>query len=116
MVSETRCVCLALRPVAGEEGILGIEVPTGCDLLGANTSLWPGLLLDKWLGWPDPINRLVLLSPNFLIRKQRLGSIGNYKKSNFYNLSILHLEPRFNAYWISARLCIPLLDPVVGGD
>ena len=75
MVSETRRVCRALRPVSGEEGILEIEVPTGCGLLGP-TSLWPGLLLDGWLGWPDPINRLVVLSPNLRIRRQRLGSIG----------------------------------------
>ena len=34
MVSETRRVCRALRPVSGEEGILEIEVPTGCGLLG----------------------------------------------------------------------------------
>ena len=32
--------------------------------VGANTSLWPGLLLDGWLGWPDTNNRLVELSPN----------------------------------------------------
>ena len=44
--------------------------------VGANTSLLPGLLLDGWLGLPDPINRLVVLSPNFRIRRQRLGSIG----------------------------------------
>ena len=37
--------------------------------VGANTSLWPGLLLDGWLGWPDPINRLVVFSPNFGIRR-----------------------------------------------
>ena len=43
--------------------------------IGADTSLWPGLLLDGWLGWPDPINRLVVLSPNLRIRRQRLGSI-----------------------------------------
>ena len=34
MVSETRRVCRALRPVSGEDGILEIEVPTGCGLLG----------------------------------------------------------------------------------
>ena len=44
--------------------------------VGANTSLWPGLLLHGWLGWPDPINRLVVLSSNLWIRRQRLGSIG----------------------------------------
>ena len=44
--------------------------------VGVNTSLWPGLLLDGWLGWPDPINRLVVFSPNFGIRRQRLESIG----------------------------------------
>ena len=43
--------------------------------IGANTSLWPGLLLDGWLGWPDPINRLFMLSPNLRTRRQRLGSI-----------------------------------------
>ena len=42
--------------------------------VGANTSLWPGLLLDGWLGWPDQINRLVVLG-NLRIRRQRLGSI-----------------------------------------
>ena len=76
MVSETRRVCRALRPVSGEKGILEIEVPNRLRPVGANTSLWPGLLLDGWLGWPDPINRLVVLSPNLGIRRQRLGSIG----------------------------------------
>ena len=33
--------------------------------MGSNTLLRPGLLLDGWLGWPDPINRLVVLCPNF---------------------------------------------------
>ena len=76
MVSETRRVCRALRPVSGEEGILEIEVPNRLRPVGANISLWPGLLLDGWWGWPDPINRLVVLSPNLRIRRQRLGSIG----------------------------------------
>ena len=79
MVSETRRVCLALRPVSGEEGILEIEMPAGCGLLGPIHFFGKELLLDRWLGWPDPINRLVVLSPNLGIRRQRLGSIGGYK-------------------------------------
>ena len=76
MVSKTRRVFRELRPVSGEKGILEIEVPNRLRSVGANTSLCPGLLLDGWLGWPDPINRLVVLSPNLRIRRQRLGSIG----------------------------------------
>ena len=34
LVSESRRVCRALRSVWEEEGILEIEVPTGCGLLG----------------------------------------------------------------------------------
>ena len=56
---QTQRVCRALHPVSGEDGILVAEVPRG------DTLLRPGLPLDGWLGWPDPINRLVMLSPNF---------------------------------------------------
>ena len=31
----------------------------------SNTLLRPGFPLDGWLGWPDPINRLVVLCSNF---------------------------------------------------
>ena len=31
--------------------------------IGSSTSLWSGFLLDGWLGWPDPISRLVVLNP-----------------------------------------------------
>ena len=31
---------------------------------GSNTLPRPGLL-DGWLGWPDPVNRLAMLCPNF---------------------------------------------------
>ena len=34
MVLETKRICHALQPVSGEEGILEIEVPTGCGLMG----------------------------------------------------------------------------------
>ena len=37
----------------------------------SNTSLWPGLLLDNWLGWLNPINWLVMFNPNLLIGRQR---------------------------------------------
>ena len=43
--------------------------------VGPNISLWPGLLLDRWLGLRNPINQLVVLSPNLRIRRQRLGAI-----------------------------------------
>ena len=42
MVSETRHVCCVLRPMSGEEGILEIEVPTGCGLLGPTHLSGPG--------------------------------------------------------------------------
>ena len=64
MVSETRCLCRALRPVSREEGILGNEA-------GSTHSFWPGFLLGGWLGWPNPIDRLVELSPTPLIRSQQ---------------------------------------------
>ena len=47
MVSETKRVCRALRPVSGEEGILEIEVPTGCGLLGPTHLFGP-------VGWIGP--------------------------------------------------------------
>ena len=53
---QTQRVCRALHPVSGEDGILWLRSP-----VGSNTLLRPGLLLDGWLGWPDPINRLVVL-------------------------------------------------------
>ena len=40
--------------------------------VGPNISLWPGLLLDRWLGLRNPINQLVVLNPNLGIRRQRL--------------------------------------------
>ena len=57
---QTQRVCRALHSVSGEDGILVAESP-----VGSNTLLRPGLPLDRWLGWPDPINRLVVLCPNF---------------------------------------------------
>ena len=57
---QTQCVCRALHPVLGEDGILVAEVPRGVQRASsARTSL------DGWLGWPDPINRLVVFCPNF---------------------------------------------------
>ena len=57
---QTQRVCRALHPVSGEDGILWLRSP-----VRSNTLLRPGLLLYGWLGWPDPINRLVVLCPNF---------------------------------------------------
>ena len=57
---QTQRVCCALHPVLGEDGVLVAEVP-----MGSNMLLRPRLPLDGWLGWPDPINRLVVLCPNF---------------------------------------------------
>ena len=55
---QTQRACRALHPVSREDGILVAEVPRG-----SNTFLRPGPLLDGWLGWPDPINQLVVLLP-----------------------------------------------------
>ena len=57
----TQRVYRALHPVSGEDGILWLRSP-----VRSNTLLRPGLLLYGWLGWPDPINRLVVLCPNFV--------------------------------------------------
>ena len=57
---QTQCVCRALHPVSGRMGSWWLRSP-----VGSNTLLRPGLLLDVGLGWPDPINRLVVLCPNF---------------------------------------------------
>ena len=50
-----RCI-----PCRGRMGSWGLRSP-----VGSNTLLRPGFLLDGWLGWPDPINQLVVLCPNF---------------------------------------------------
>ena len=52
MVSETRRVGRALRPVSGEEGILEIEVPTGCGLLGPTHLFGPDF--SQTGGWVGP--------------------------------------------------------------
>ena len=64
LILLTQHVCRTLRPVLEENGILEIEVPDRLRPVSANTSLWPGLPLDGWLGWPGPINRLVVFFPN----------------------------------------------------
>ena len=51
MVSETQRVCRALRSVSGEEGILEIEVPTGCGLLGPTHLFGPDFsYTGSWVG------------------------------------------------------------------
>ena len=57
---QTQRVCRALHPVSGEDGILVAEVPRGVQhASSARTSP------RRVVGWPDPINRLVVLCPNF---------------------------------------------------
>ena len=84
--------------------------------MGSNTLLRPGLPLDGWLGWPDPINRLVVLCPNFDSKAAAQGQSGmELNFMFFYHLSILNSEP-----WCTLAgmpiVCIPLLDSVAGGD
>ena len=57
---QTQRVCHALHPVSGGMGSWWLRSP-----VGSNTLLRPGLPLDGRLGWPDPINWLVVLCPNF---------------------------------------------------
>ena len=54
-VFAVRCI-----PCRGRMGSWWLRSP-----VASNTILRPGLPLDGWLGWPDPINRLVVLCPNF---------------------------------------------------
>ena len=82
---QTQRVCRALRPVSKEDGILGAEVPSRLQSLGSNTLFWPGLLLEVWLGWPDRINRLVVLSL-ILIRRQRLRVKSGERTERFVSL------------------------------
>ncbi len=42
----------------------GVEVPYRLWPVGSNTHFQTELL-DAWLGWPDPISRLVMFCPNF---------------------------------------------------
>ena len=53
-------LCVHCIPCRGRMGSWWLRSP-----VGSNTLLRPGLPLDGWLGWPDPINRLVVLCPNF---------------------------------------------------
>ena len=57
---QTQRVCRALHAVSGEDGILVAEVPRGVQHASSAR-----LLLDGWLGWPEPIIRLAVLCPNF---------------------------------------------------
>ena len=58
--APARLPCAA--DVSGEEGILEIEVHMHwLRSVGPNAYLWPGRLLYGCLGWPDPLNRLVML-------------------------------------------------------
>ena len=58
---QTQRVCRALHPMSGGRvGSWWLRSP-----MGSNMLLRPWLPLDGWLGWPDPINRLVMLCPNF---------------------------------------------------
>ena len=57
---QTQRVHRALHPVSGEDGILVAEVPRGVQHASSAR-----LLLDGWLGWPEPIIRLAVLCPNF---------------------------------------------------
>ena len=54
-VFAVRCI-----PCRGRMGSCWLRSP-----VGSNTLLRPGLPLDGWLRWPDPINRLVVVCPNF---------------------------------------------------
>ena len=53
-------LCVHCIPCRGRMGSWWLKSP-----VGSNTLLRPGLPLDGWLGWPDPITRLVVLCPNF---------------------------------------------------
>ena len=54
MVSETRRVCRALRPVSGEEGILEMEVPLAAAYWGQHISLaWTSLRRVVGLARPN---------------------------------------------------------------
>ena len=57
---QTQRVAVRCIPCRGRMGSWWLRSP-----VGSNTLLRPGLLLDGWLGWPDPVNRLVVLCPNF---------------------------------------------------
>ena len=59
--SDPACLpCTAYRVRGGWDPQWWLRSP-----VWSNTLLRPGLLLDGWLGWPNPINRLVVLCPNF---------------------------------------------------
>ena len=72
---KIRCVCRAVRPVSGEDGILEAETSDVAAALHANMLLWPRLLLDWRSEWPSLINRLVVHCPS-IARRLRLGSNG----------------------------------------
>ena len=79
--------------MSGEERILEIEVSTGCGLLCPTHLFGPDFSLGGKFGWLYPINRLVVLSPNLLIRRQRPRDSLGIEDFCFKNLNILHLDP-----------------------
>ena len=82
--------------MSGEERILEIEVSTGCSLLCPAHLFGLDFSLGGKFGWLYPINRLVVLSPNLLIRRQRPKvNQGDKELCVFFIacLSTLHLEP-----------------------
>ena len=107
-VSEIRRVCPALRPVSREEGILEIEVLTGCGLSGPTHLFGPDLSLTVWLSWPGPINRLVVPSLNFDSKPAARVNQGMKKLSSFSILS----TPRALVYACLGTACY--LHPLMG--
>ena len=80
--------------MSGEDGILVAEVPHGVQHASlAQTS--PRLVV----GWPDPINWLVMLCPNFDQKAAAQGQSGDGIKLYVF------LSPEYIAFWALVHTC-----------
>ena len=73
--------------------------------MGSNALLQPGLPLDRWLGWPDPINQLVVLCPNFDQKAAAQGQSGDRSKLCFVFITWVYCVLSPGAHLLECHLC-----------
>ena len=76
--SDPTCLPCAASRVGGRTGTWWLRSP-----MRSNKLLRPGPPLYGWLGWPDPIKRLVVFCPNFDQKAAAQGQSGDRSKVCF---------------------------------